>query len=159
MAAKQFDDVWSNMGSINTGKGKWGTLGLFAVVCWNVWKAINDKVFSGSRQEEVNISAKVVAEFTEYCQAIEEGKIENGAVFGWQWLRFRVTEATSLSRKVTLRRSFECCKEGVRLMPIWKFNFIPRTFALSLTSPLTWNGNFCTWSGRYIPNMFKRHTK
>lgn len=62
------------MGSSSTGPVKWDSLGLFASTCWNIRKARNSKDFAGSTQEAGRISAKAEAEYSEYCQALEEDR-------------------------------------------------------------------------------------
>lgn len=84
-----FGDAWRRLGSVLAGERKGEKLGLFAFICWNIWKGRNEKVFQGSRQQEEQIGAKAVAEFHEFCRAVMEAKqggggAQIGATSGWQ---------------------------------------------------------------------------
>ncbi|KAI8531198.1 hypothetical protein RHMOL_Rhmol11G0118600 [Rhododendron molle] len=77
------------MSTVMAGVGKWDNLGLFASICWNIWKARNERVFQGSRQQEERICSRAVAEFNEYYQASMEMRTTNGtsqaeAALAWQ---------------------------------------------------------------------------
>lgn len=46
MSSAQFGELWTSMGSITNGGNRKELLGLFAFVCWHIWKARNDWVFN-----------------------------------------------------------------------------------------------------------------
>lgn len=52
LLSTQFGEIWSRLGAISKGEDKWHALGLFATICWHVWKARNDWVFNRRWIEE-----------------------------------------------------------------------------------------------------------
>lgn len=70
MQIARFEEVWNNLGQKGNKKEKWDVLHLFAIVCWNIWKARNAWVFWGVRMKETRICAIAAAEFHDFCNAV-----------------------------------------------------------------------------------------
>lgn len=69
LAANQIGNMWSNLGTSDFGGDKWKMLGLFAIICWNLWKARNEWVFKQVWVEEAKVITDALKEFDEVYQA------------------------------------------------------------------------------------------
>lgn len=71
MDSVQIDELWGAIGKLSGDGDKRDKPGLFSSICWQIWKARNKWVFTREWMNEVQINARGVEEFHEYCQAIK----------------------------------------------------------------------------------------
>ncbi|KAI8556834.1 hypothetical protein RHMOL_Rhmol05G0286200 [Rhododendron molle] len=55
MVKTQLGELWNHLRSRNCGEEKEKMLGLFAIICWNVWKGRNGWLFKKTWLEETKI--------------------------------------------------------------------------------------------------------
>lgn len=69
LATSQFGELWTSMGSVTNGGNRKENLGLFAFVCWQIWKARNDWVFNKKWIGEQEILGYGINEFHDFVAA------------------------------------------------------------------------------------------
>lgn len=65
----KLDVLWSIFGNTWKGQDVWSNLGLFASICWQIWKSRNEWVFRNVWVVETRIIATAIEEFHEFCLA------------------------------------------------------------------------------------------
>lgn len=70
LSTTQFWEIWTRLGSTTDGGQRRELLGLFAFICWYVWRARNDWVFNKKWIGEQDILGHALSEFNEFHSAI-----------------------------------------------------------------------------------------